>query len=218
MKRTLLAATVLVVFAAATSADAQKPPKQPKQPGNLSLSATPNPVKFGKSVTLSGKFTGPGKTGKTVALREDPFPFDDFTNVATATTDAAGEFSFTRSPVSNTSYQARQGGVESATVVVSVSPRISLRVSDRTPAAGSRVRLSGRICPQHDGVSLEIQRRTGPKQWRTVRRVATTDAGEECSAYARRLRVRGDRVLRTFFAADQDHAAAASRPRRINVH
>ena len=218
VKPILVAITVIVVLAAVTGASAQKPPKPPKQPHQLSLSATPNPVKFGRSVTLAAKLTGPGRTSKTVSLREDPFPFDHFTDVATATSDAQGDVSFQRNPAVNTNYQARQGGVESETVTVAVSPRVSLRVSDRTPAAGKRVRFSGRICPQHDGASLRIQRRVAPKRWRTVRRVTTTDAGEECSTYARRLRVRRDRVFRTFFAADQDHAAAVSRPRRIDVH
>lgn len=221
MKPTLLTITLLVALAAAAGANAQKPPKPPKppkQPHRLSLSATPNPVKFGRSVTLVGKLTGPSKTSKTVSLWEDPFPFDHFTNVATASSDAQGDVSFQRSPAVNTNYQARQDGAESPTVTVSVSPRLSLRVSDRTPAAGKRVRFSGRICPQHDGTSLKIQRRVAPKKWRTVMRVATTDAGEECSTYARLLRVRRDRIFRTFFAADQDHAAAASRRLRIDVH
>ena len=218
MKPTLLTITLLVALVAAGGASAQKPPKPPKQPHGVSLSATPNPVKFGRSVTLGGKLTGPSRTSKTVSLWQDPFPFDHLTNVATASSDAQGDFSFQRSPAVNTNYQARQGGVESSTVTVSVSPRLSLRVSDRTPAAGKRVRFSGRICPQHDGTSLKIQRRVAPNKWRTVGRVTTTSAGEECSTYARLLRLRRDRVFRTFFAADQDHAAAASRPRRIDVH
>jgi hypothetical protein len=198
---------------------AQKPPqKPPKQPSNLSLAAAPNPVKFGKSVTISGKLTGPGKAGKAVTLSEDPFAFDRFTPVGAATVDAQGDYAFVRSPTVNTRYQARQGGVESEIVTVSVSPRVSLRVSDRTPAAGKRVRFSGRVCPQHDGVSLAIQRRTAPKQWRTVAQVVTADAGDECSTYSRRRRVRRDGVYRTFFSADADHAAGSSRGRRIDVH
>jgi hypothetical protein len=219
MKRVLATATVLVVCAAVPAAvTAQKPPKQPKQPGHLSLSAVPNPVKFGKSVTLSGKLTAPGKSAKSVTLSEDPFPVDEFAEVGTATVDEQGDYSFVRSPTVNTRYQARQGGVESEIVSVSVSPRVSLRVSDRTPAAGKRVRFSGRICPQHDGASLAIQRRKAPKQWRTVASVVTADAGDECSTYSRRRRVRRDGVYRIFFAGDADHAAVSSRPRRIEVH
>jgi hypothetical protein len=220
VKRALSAATALVACVAVPAgAAAQKPPqKPPKQPGKLSLRATPNPVKFGKSVTIAGKLTGPGNAEKAVTLSEDPFVFGDWTSVGTATVDAQGDYSFVRSPTVNTRYQARQGGLESEIVTVSVSPRVSLRLSDRTPAAGKRVRFSGRVCPQHDGVSLALQRRTAPKQWRTVARVVTADAGDECSTYSRRRRVRRDGVYRTFFSADADHAAGSSRARRIDVH
>jgi hypothetical protein len=216
MRRALAATTVLVVCAVVPAAvTAQKPPKQP---GSLSLSAAPNPVKFGGSVTLAGKLTGPSKSAKMVALSEDPFPFDDLAKVGTATVDEQGDYLFVRSPIVNTRYQARQGGAESEIVIVTVSPRVSLRVSDRTPAAGKRVRFSGRLCPQHDGAAVAIQRRTAPRQWRTVASVVTSDAGEKCSAYSRRRRVRRDNVYRTLFSADADHAAGSSRARRIDVH
>lgn len=219
MKRALATATVLVLCVAVPAAvTAQKPPKQPKQPGQLSLSGAPNPVKFGKSVTIAGKLTGPGKANKDVTLSEDPFPVDDLTRVGTATIDDQGDYSFVRSPTVNTRYQTRQGGLESEILTVSVSPRVSLRVGDRTPAAGKRVRFSGRVCPQHDGASLAIQRRTAPKRWRTVAQVVMADAGDECSTYSRRRRVRRDGVYRTFFSGDADHAAASSRARRIDVH
>src|SRR5918992_6317502 len=155
MKRPLAAATVVVLCVAVPAAvTAQKPPKQPKQPGQLSLSGAPNPVKFGKSVTISGKLTGPSKANKDVTLSEDPFPVDDLTRVGTATVDEQGNYSFVRSPTVNTRYQVRQGGLESEILTVSVSPRVSLRVGDRTPAAGKRVRFSGRFCPQHDAEAM----------------------------------------------------------------
>ena len=229
MKRILLAATAMAACASVSAATAQpppdKPPKDPPgktvdapeaQPGTLSLTVTPNPVRFGRSVTISGNLTGPNNTGRTITLREDPFPFDHLSNVASADTDAQGNYSFVRSPTVNTLYQVRRGGVESETVTVAVKPRLSLRVGDRTPAAGKRVRLSGKVCPEHDGGTLEIQRRKAPKQWRTVARVTMADAGT-CSSYARRLRVRRDGAFRTLFAADSDHAAARSRVRRIDV-
>jgi hypothetical protein len=229
MNRILIAAAILAVCASVPAATAHKPPDKPpkkqpgkpvdtpgKQAGALSLTVTPNPVRFGRSVTLSGTLTGPNPTGRTITLREDPFPFDDLSNVGTVDTDAAGNYSFVRSPTANTRYQTRQGGAESETVTVAVKPRVSLRFGDRTPAAGKRVRLSGKVCPEHDGGTLEIQRRKAPKQWRTVARVTMADAGT-CSSYRRRLRVRRDGAFRTFFAADPDHAAARSGVRRIDV-
>jgi hypothetical protein len=232
MKRILLALAVLATCALVPAATAHKPPDKPpkergkppkergkpdRQPASLSLTVTPNPVKHGRSVTISGTLTEPNNTGRTVTLREDPFPFDSLSNVASAATEAQGNYTFTRSPTVNTVYLARRGGVESAAVTVSVSPRVTLRFRDRTPAAGRRVRLSGRVCPEHDGGTLEIQRRKAPRQWRTVARVTMADAGA-CSSYRRRLRLRRDGAFRTLFAADSDHAAAASRVRRIDVH
>jgi hypothetical protein len=91
VKRPLSAAAVLVACVALPAAvTAQPPQKPPKQPGNLSLAAARNPVKFGKSVTITGKLTGPGKAGKAVILSEDPFAFDNFTSVGTATVDTQG--------------------------------------------------------------------------------------------------------------------------------
>jgi hypothetical protein len=190
-----------------------------KQPGNLTISASAESVKFGRSVTLSGKLTGPQNEGKNVTLREDPFPFDAFANVATTATNATGDYSFIRTPTVNTRYQTRQGGEESEIVTVTVMPRVSLRVGDRTPAAGRRVRFRGRVCPEHDGATLEIQRRRAPGRWRTVRRAILADVpGTTCSRYSRRVRVRRDGTYPAFPPADADHAAGWSRPRRIDVH
>jgi hypothetical protein len=225
MNKILTAAAVLAALASVPAATAHKPPdkpkKQPGQPGkqawSLSLTVAPNPVRFGRSVTISGTLTGPNPTGRTITLREDPFPFDTLANVGTVDTDTAGNYSFVRSPSANTRYQTRRGGTESEIVTVEVKPRVTLRFGDRTPAAGRRVRLRGKVCPEHDGGTLQIQRRKAPKQWRTVAQVTMADAGT-CSSYARRLRVRRDGAFRTLFAADSDHAAARSRVRRIDVH
>jgi hypothetical protein len=192
---------------------------QKKQPGNLTMSASAESVKFGGSVTLSGQLTGPKIVSRSVTLREDPFPFDAFDTVATTSTAMTGDYAFTRTPTLNTRYQARQGGEESAVVTVTVRPATSLRVGDRTPAAGRRVRFYGRVCPEHDGARLEIQRRRAPKRWRTVRRATLADApGTACSTYSRRVRVRRDGAYRAILAADADHAAGTSRLRRIDVH
>jgi hypothetical protein len=192
---------------------------QQSQPGNLSMSASAESVKFGQSVTLSGKLTGPKSVGKNVTLREDPAPFDALDNVGNAATDANGDYAFVRTPSVNTRYQARQGGEESAVVTVSVRPAIRLRVGDRTPATGRRVRFAGRVCPEHDGAGLAIQRRRASGEWRTVKRARLADdPGTACSSYSRRVRVRRDGAYRASLPADADHAAGTSRRRRIDVH
>jgi hypothetical protein len=216
MKRLVVVTLLVGLSAVVPGVDAAR---QSAQPGNLSIAAAPNPVKFGKSVTISGKLTGPKSADKTVQLREDPFPFDDFANVATVAANAQGDYTFTRTPAVNTRYQTRQGGNESEILTVTVRPAISLRVSDRTPAAGRRVRFSGQLCPEHDGGSLAIQRRGAQKRWRTVRRATLADLpGSTCSSFTRGVRVRRDGAYRASFAADADHADGSSRVRRIDVH
>lgn len=184
----------------------------------LSLSATPTTVKFGGSVTLAGKLTGSNVAGRNVTVRQDPFPVDRFTTGGSATTNATGDWSLILKPAANTRYQARSGSTESPNVDVLVRPAITLRLSDRTPRSGQRVRFSGMLCPEHDGVAIALQRR-GASGWRTVASPVLKDvAGGTCSSYSRRLRVRRNGAYRASFSADADHAAGTSRVRRARVH
>ena len=186
-------------------------------PRNLTISATPTTVKFGGSVTLSGKLTGANNASRPVNIDQDPFPVDTFTDAGTATTNATGDWTFAHKPAVNTRYRARSGSAESQTVDVMVRPAITLRLSDRTPRPGQRVRFFGRLCPEHDGVKIALQRRFG-KTWRTLRQPTLKDvAGSTCSSYSQRLRVRRDGTYRTRFLGDADHVAGNSRARRANV-
>ena len=48
-----------------------------------------------------------------------------------------------------------------------VHPAITLKLSDRTPKRGQRVRFSGKLCPEHDTVAIELQRKTS-SGWKKV--------------------------------------------------
>jgi hypothetical protein len=211
MKRTLVitaAAVSAILVSSAHGAPAR----------TLSLGATPTTVKFGNTVTLSGKLTGSNVDGRSVTVRQDPFPIDGFANGGSATTNATGDWSLILKPESNTRYQARAGNAESPTVDVMVRPAIKLRLSDRTPRRGKRVRFFGTLCPEHDGVAMALQRR-GAKGWRTVASPVLKDVpGTTCSSFARRLRVRRDGAYRVSFPGDADHLAGTSRRRRVDVH
>jgi hypothetical protein len=218
MKRTLAIATAgLAAFVPAAAATHQ-PNHQPGAPGNLTIDATPDTVRFGRAVTLSGKLTGGNNAARPVTIEHDPFPVDTFAQLGATTTNATGDWSFVHdSPAVNTRYRARSGGNESQIVTVGVRPAIRLRVSDRTPDVGERVRFFGRLCPEHDGVRIALQRRFGDT-WRTLRRPLLKDiAGSTCSSYSKRLRVRRDGAYRTRFLGDADNVAGNSRVRRVNV-
>ena|SRR5215207_1321155 len=214
MKRTLVIAAVALsaILVPASQVGAQGGQRM------LTLGATPTTVKFGGTVTLSGKLTGSNVDGRNVTVRQDPFPVDGFSNGGSATTNATGDWSLILKPESNTRYQARSGNTESPNVDVLVQPAITLKLSDRTPRRGQRVRFSGRLCPEHDTVAIALQRR-GASGWRTVASPVLKDvAGATCSSYSRRLRVRRNGAYRASFAGDADHAAGTSRARRARVH
>jgi hypothetical protein len=227
LKRLLpvIVAAVAVVVALPVIAQAdhnpghQKPgnPKPPPAGGaDLTIAAQPNPTVFRRATVISGRLKGPDNAGKTVVLQEDEFPFgDELENVATATTDANGDYTFTRRPARNTSYRTGVGTVISQAVLVKVRIRMGLRVSDRTPRVGQLVRFRGLACPAHEGLGVRIQRKTAKGGYRTVRRT-TLRPGTRCSAYSRRFRIYRDGTYRVT-ADDADHARGFSRTRFLNT-
>jgi hypothetical protein len=216
LRFSLLIATAALTGLAVPAAADHRPGHTPGS-GNITIAATPTTVKFGGSVTLSGKLTGSNNASRPVTIEQDPFPVDTFTTAGTATTNATGDWTFAHKPAVNTRYQARSGGADSQTVDVMVRPAITLRLSDRTPRRGQRVRFSGRLCPEHDGVAIALQRRFGTT-WRTLRKPVLKDvAGSTCSSFSQRLRVRRDGAYRARFLGDADHVAGNSRVRRANV-
>jgi hypothetical protein len=216
MKRSILTTAALVVLGvvALTSAgEAAKP-----APGTLTIAADKANVKFGGAVTLSGKLGGTNVSGKTVHVQADEYPLNTFTNAGSATTNATGDWSLVVKPAKNTRYRATAAKVDSPTVDVLVRPAITLKLSDRTPKRGQRVRFSGRVCPEHDSVATELQRKTS-SGWKKVAGPVLADIpGSTCSKYSVRKRVRKSGTYRTHFAADADHAAANSPRRRERVH
>jgi hypothetical protein len=215
MKPIFVIATAALLSLAAPAAANHRPGHG--EPRNITISAAPTTVKFGGSVALSGKLTGSNNAGRTVNIDQDVFPVDTFTDAGSVTTNATGDWTFAHTPAANTRYRARSGNAESQNVDVMVRPAIRLRLSDRTPNRGQRVRFFGRLCPEHDGAKVGLQRRFG-KTWRTLRQPTLKDvAGSTCSSYSQRLRVRRDGAYRIHFFGDADHVAGNSRARRANV-
>lgn len=185
--------------------------------GTLTITAAPNPIVFGSATKLSGRLTGPNNGGVTVTLRQDEFPYNsDLKDVATTKTDNTGNFSFTRLPVRNTSYQAVVGTTVSTGVIVNVRIRMGLRVSDATPRVGQLVTFRGQACPRHDDLLVALKRRTSTGGFVTVRRTRLK-AGAPCSVYARAFRIYRDGAYRAV-TDDADHAKGVSPTRFIDVH
>jgi hypothetical protein len=213
----LVAATALLAPAAVQAA------KPPKPVAKLTIAAAPSPVTFGKATTLSGKLTG-GKSagGQPVVVQADTAPFEGtYTDVATATTDANGDWSATNAPAALTRYRAQAKTAPpttSDTVDVNVRLRVGIHVSDRTPARGQRVRFSGTVAPAHDGATARIQRRRPDGSWHTVARTTLADAGDAVSRYSKRVKLTRTGTYRVRVASgDGDHMRGTSGTRRLRV-
>jgi hypothetical protein len=203
----------------ATGADATFTTGQPA----VTIAATPPVVTFGKPVSIAGQV--PGNPGVSVTLEQTPFPFTEpFKRVGDGTTDAAANYSFQVAPGLNTRYHVTAKAsppATSADVTVLVRPKVTLRLSDRTPRRGQRVRFKGSVLPAHDGKVVRIQRRTR-NGWKTLATPllvsATAVDGVARSKYRKRIRIRRSGAYRTVMPADGDHARGKSPKRRALVH
>ena len=231
MNRTLFmaaaaGATVALVLPLVATAD-HRPGHKPNQPNpNLSIGAEPNPVLWGRAITVSGRLRGSDNTGKTIELQQNPHPFSGaFRAVSTTTTDAQGDYTFPGiRPLSHTQYRVEADlnpDEISANEVVLVRKKITRRVDDRTPDRGDRVTFSGRVTPPHDGDTIQLQRRRPSGSWRTFANVTLEDAGPtrpNSSVYEHSLRIFRDGKWRARIKADEDHLGNRSRRIRIDVH
>jgi hypothetical protein len=220
--RTVTAAISLFAVAVAAplaAAGAAKPPK----PGQLSLTSSAPIITFGQKDTLSGQLKG-GGAGVTVQLQQQPAPFTGgFKNVAgaSATTDKQAKFSFSVQPSVSTRYRAvakASPTVTSPELTLPVRFKVTLRLSDYTPARGQRVRFSGSTAPAHDGATVYIQRRTATGVYRTVRRAVLKHTGGNFSTYSKRIRITGSGVFRARVLKDDMHETGTSRAKRERVH
>jgi plastocyanin len=96
--------------------------------------------------------------------------------------------------------------------------KVSLKVSDATPLAGTRVRLFGVVRPPRDGRKLKIQKRGRDGEFKTIATTRLKDAGAAKSEFSLRLRVAGDAVLRARVAGDGERGTGLSKTKKVDVH
>lgn len=184
-------------------------------PKSVTIQA-PAAVTFGHAATISGA-TSPNTS---VSLRADAYPFNGaFSQVATATSNAAGAFTFSVKPDANTQYRVTAKAhptAQSPVATVNVRWRVTRTVSTLHPKRGSRVRFSGSVSPVHTGAVAELQRRTS-SGFRTVKTATLTAATATSSHYSLRVRVKRSGTYRVRVEADAAHLAGNSRRVSLKV-
>jgi hypothetical protein len=197
-----------------------------QQAAGLSLSATPNPVRYGANTTLSGKLTGPTVANQQVTLQQNPFPFTGggggFKNVGAAVnTDAQGNFTFPAMPLTiNTQFRATSGrNTTSPVVTVNDKVIVGLSLSKARVRKGRKVRFSGTVTPAEDGALYAIQRRSNGR-WLTVAggALAHNATTPTTSTYSKRVTIRHGGTYRVFVKVTEGgHVSNTSRTRRITL-
>jgi hypothetical protein len=164
-----------------------------RQPLGVSLAASPNPVKFGRPVTLAGVLSGTNNGNREIVLQINAFPYTHpFSQVGNPLlTLSNGAFSFTLSSLGyNSQFRVQmpnRPGVISPLVAVGVSPLVTVHVRRLNRA----LRFSGSVRPGLIGVVVIQKRRRG--HWANIARTAPRGSGARAT-YKRRVRqTRGGR-------------------------
>lgn len=218
MNRGIVAVVALVATGiAAASVSAAKPGS-----GQLTIAASKAQVTFSRSAVVSGQLKQAPAAGQQLTLQQSPYPFGKFDDVASATTDGAGNYSFAVKPAVSTRYRVvtvAKPKTTSAEAQVNVAILVTRRVGDATPARGRRVRFSGRVGPVLNGRAAVIERRAADRTWKPVASTTLVDAGNGRSKYARRVRIRRSGFYRvTVAGTDPSLLTGHSRRVRLRVH
>ena len=118
-------------------------------------------------------------------------------------------------PTSNPPGGGPGGGQGSPTAKKALS--VSFKVSDATPLAGKRIKVSGVVKPARDGRRVLIQKRLRSGKYRTVATAKLKHSSGGKSTFSVRLKVSSNAVLRVRIAGDGQRAAGVSKTKKIRV-
>jgi hypothetical protein len=180
----------------------------------LTLEASPARIRFGQSVVLSGTLAPVGEGGPVVEGQTIRILDADGAQAATATTDAAGEYTATLAPPQNVTLHAEWTDdalpetVLSEPVTVSVRPLLSIAI--RRVYLFAKARVAGRLRPAHDGEHVLLELFRG---WTRVARrdVTLVDGATYRATFA--IRRPGRYWARARFS-DDDHLPKTARTER----
>jgi hypothetical protein len=124
---------------------------------------TPNPVRYGDPVSVSGVIVGSNAAGAQVSLFGRAFPFTDpFTQFGnTVVADANGNYLFILSSVLSTAQFEVRGSTNpaftSSIQTLNVASKLGLKAPGKV-RKGNRARFHGIVAPAQDGIVVEIQK------------------------------------------------------------
>ncbi|HST33872.1 MAG TPA: hypothetical protein VLJ80_10200 [Solirubrobacteraceae bacterium] len=149
---------------------------QPQNP-QLTIQTSADPVPYGTPVTISGVAAATNAPVTLLARTHG----GAFAPVATGTTDAEGNYTFTQEPLQSTYYEVTDASTRSSSLFEGVLFALTPSATPDAVAAGVPVTFSGTLSPAHAGqvVYLERQYASGAGF-----HVIGTGSVDDASAYA----------------------------------
>ncbi len=198
----------------------------------LTIQASADPITFGESVTISGKFaSGPNQPVTLLARGRHQH---GFSRIAQLMTNGAGEYTFpAQTPVNNTFYRTIAVGPcrstphlhndichflrqSSAVLYEGVKDVLTAQVSATTVQGGQTVTFSGTVAPDHTGHVIYLERQNAHGSGFHVIQVSFVGGGSTYSI-VHQLYDPGVKVLRVFIPGGPENQGAASAPFVITV-
>jgi hypothetical protein len=182
----------------------------PCSAGSLTIASSPNPSKAGRKVVIKGAFAGAPASGAQIALWREPAGQSTFHQVATTTTDSAGDYAFTLkgAPVMvDSAWYVTSNGVRSATRHQLVEALVGLSASTRSATAGRALVLRGHVSPSHAGETVLVEQKRG-QTWRVIGRPPLSSGSNY--TFSHRFAQRGKVDLRTVLRGDARNEASTS--------
>jgi hypothetical protein len=206
---------------------------------NLTIVASANPISYGQAVTISGILAKGAHQLVTLLARTALQP--DFTPVAQATTDAAGNYVFpAQSPINSTFYEVQSGpmaasgspstvpavgtgaapppagGEASAVLAIGVRDLLTAQVSATSVQAGQSLTFSGSVAPSHAGDLIYLERQNPSGAGFHVAEVAVISPNSTFSI-THQVFGTGTEVFRVLIPGGPENFGAASQLFTVNV-
>lgn len=217
LRMPLLAGVIAAGGAVAVPAAASAAPHHNR---GLTIHAVPNPISTGDAVLIYGRLAGSGHGGQPIRLYHRIAGQPAFTLIGTTTTNALGEYEFTRAEgivETNRSWYVRGPlTTHSRTVHERVAALVSLGASSSSGTTGHPLVFSGHVTPDHHGGVVLLQEQKGSSDdWATLRRALIGPGSDYQISYA--WRTPGPRDVRVLFRRDAPNIGSTSDPAAVVI-
>jgi hypothetical protein len=182
----------------------------------LTIHAVPHEIIAGEAVLIFGQLKGSDHGGQVIRLYHRINPNAFFSLIGTTTTNANGQYEFTRPEgivLSNRSWFVRGVGgnrfTHSRTVHERVAAEVSLAASSATGLTRHPIVFSGHVTPDHSGSVVVLQAQRGSSDdWTTLKHGIVGPGSNYNISYA--WRVPGAYDVRVLFRGDRRNVGAPS--------